>query len=84
MFRYENSLCFAFTAKMLGMRKEVVKKKITDSKNFVLIEGQYGEWLRAVNERMSNKGRVPGKKDLAISTLISQEDVGDERERRVE
>lgn len=75
---------FCFYCENVGHEKKSCGKKITNSKNFVLIEGQCGEWLRVVNERMSNKRRVPGKKDLAIATLIRQEDVGDEGERMVE
>lgn len=41
-------------------------------------EGQFGEWLRATNGRISSKSRFTGKMDLAIYTLNKQKETDQE------
>lgn len=45
-----------------------------DPKKAIPNEGQFGEWLRVANGRLSSKGRFTGKMDLAIYTLNRQKE----------
>lgn len=77
-------LYFCFYCGKIGHGERNCERKITDAKNDVFNEGQFGEWLRVANVRMSNKGRVAGKKDLDAFNLTWQGEVRDEGKGRVE
>lgn len=48
---------------------------MSDARNGLLSEGQYGEWLRALSTRVRLKGRSSGKNDLATSSIVRSKDL---------
>lgn len=49
---------------MIGHGEKSCEIKIKEAKNGNLNEGQFGDWLRAANGRINNKGRVTRAIDL--------------------
>lgn len=52
-----------------------------DHKKAISNEGQFGEWLRETNGRISSKSRFTGKMNLAIYTLNRQKEADQEGKR---
>lgn len=63
MFKYEQLPQFCFYCGMIGHGERSCEIKMKDAKNENLNKGQFGDWLRATNGRISKKGRVTGAKD---------------------
>lgn len=57
MFKYELLPLFCFYCGKIGHGETFCEKKVDDTKKDNLLEGQFGEWLRANNFRLSNRGR---------------------------
>lgn len=58
LFKYELLPLFCFYCGKIGYAKRSCGLKIEDAQNDILNEGQFGEWMRAVNGRVSVKGRT--------------------------
>lgn len=73
MFKYEQLPFFYFYYGKISHGKKMCREKMQDSRNNVLVEGQFGEWLRASNGRLNNKDRHTGDIALQSSSLKDQE-----------
>lgn len=73
MFKYKQLPQFFFYCRMIGHRKRS-EVKMKDAKNGNLNEGQFGDWLRATNGRISNKDIVTGAKNLNNRRLDSHKE----------
>lgn len=45
-FRYEQLLSFYFFGRMVGYQERMCERKVRDSTDSNICEGQYGEWMR--------------------------------------
>lgn len=66
---------FALIVGKIGHGERGCSMKVNDSKNSNLYEGQYENWLRAVNGRTSNKGRGVARKERALTVVTRVEGV---------
>lgn len=57
LFKYESLPLFCFCCGSVGHAERLCGIKTKEALNGNLNEGQFGEWLRAVNGRVSGKGR---------------------------
>lgn len=72
-FRYKNLSFFCFYCGLIGHGERSCEKKMCEAKNGLLCEGQYGEWLGAVNTRFNSKARSSGKRNISsFSNFLSK------------
>lgn len=64
---------------VLQINQNMEAKKICDSKNSYLNEGQFGEWIHDPNGRLANKGKSYVKKDVVSLVATRAKDLGSGR-----
>lgn len=67
-----SNCCFCHYCCKIGHGEKLCRTKMLDSRNKVLVEGQFGEWLPANNGRPSFKARFSVHTHPATSSLKEQ------------
>lgn len=72
VFKFEQLPQFCVYCGLIGHGEKNCERKIKDAKNEKLSEGQYGEWLKASDWRLSSRGRGIGTTKLNERKVLSQ------------